>query len=166
MAGNGLGEYFGNQAAGAAPALAAPSPTQRPSAPGRAQGEYFAQPVSTGTGEYFAQNGFGAMQVRRPGAVKRLARQVSPFAGALGDATDILDQSKAGMVTGVAAATTLTAIVAMVAIRFGSGWLVGKALAPSAADEKKYAWAGGLGSVFFGTLGLGVEAIVANNARK
>jgi formiminotetrahydrofolate cyclodeaminase len=51
-------------------------------------------------------------------------------------------------------------------VRFGAGWLVGKALAPSAADENKYAWGGGLASAFFGAVGLGVEALVAANARK
>jgi hypothetical protein len=180
----GLGEYFSQ-----APALdthaGAPAPTAGPPA--------FESPVSrasvlqtppgmeqlrgeSGFGQngmgYFAQNGMGAFNLgpvpppQRHGAFRRAASRVSPFAGALGDASDAVSDAKSGAITGVAAATTVTVILVGMGLRFGAGWVVGKALAPSDADEGTYAWGGALASTFFGSIGLGVTALVANNARK
>lgn len=176
---NGLGEYFGSQAqAGAHPIDPNPtrgSVTRRPASPPATggMGEYFSQSgvgaTSTGgMGEYFAQNGMGAVNlgpVRRPGTLRRMASRVSPLAGSLGDASDVLDQAKSGMVTGVAAATTLTALLFATGLRFGAGWIVGKALAPSKAEERTYSWAGAVGTVLFGPLALGAEALYAQNRK-
>jgi len=176
---NGLGEYFGpqmQQAAAGSPALD-PYPTrtsvrQRPEA----------LPPTNGTGEYFAQNGMGAfgpgvmggmgaynmgpVGPRPRGAFRKVASKVSPLAGALGDASDVISDAKAGVVTGVAAATTLTALLLGMGLRFGAGWIVGKALAPSRAEERAYTWGGAIASVVFGSVGLGVEALVAQNMKK
>lgn len=183
---NGLGEYFGQlDAAAPAPPLPpaspqaqfAPPPATRASVqetpPGmphlRGTGEYFAQ---NGMGEYFGQNGMGAVNLgpaaplRRPGGFRRAASRVSPLAGALGDASDVVSDAKAGAITGVAAATTVTVILLGMGLRFGSGWIVGKALAPSDGEEKAYAWGGALASTFLGAVGLGATALIAANARK
>lgn len=187
---NGLGEYFGQPDSLApampspppapparAPAQFAPPPVSRTSVletppgmqPPRATGEYFAQ---NGMGEYFGQNGMGAVNLgpvgpmRRPGGFRRVAARVSPFAGALGDASDAVSDAKAGAITGVAAATTVTAILIGMGLRFGSGWIVGKALAPSNDRETTYAWGGALASTFLGSIGLGATALIAANARK
>lgn len=184
---NGLGEYFGEQSAFSA---AQPRPSPAPVA-----GPQFAPaPVSpasvlqtppsmrqvSGTGEYFAQNGMGMFQqngmgafnlgpVRprgAPGAFRRAAGRVSPFVSGLGDATDAISDARAGAITGVAAATTVTALLFWTGLRFGAGWMVGKALAPSDESESKYAWGGALAATFFGAVGLGAEALIAANARK
>lgn len=185
---NGLGEYFGQGALGApqAPSLPAPAvphafeppaatrtsvlapPPSLPQLRG-ATGEYFAQ---NGMGEYFSQNGLGAMNLgpvpgaRKPGTFRRAAAGVSPFAGALGEMGDAISDARAGAITGLAAGTTVTVLLIGLGLRFGAGWIVGKALAPSGADENKYAWGGALASTVFGSVGLGVEALIAANARK
>jgi Na+-driven multidrug efflux pump len=68
--------------------------------------------------------------------------------------------------TAAKAAALVTLIMLGIGVRFGAGYLVGKAMAPDEESEQKFAWGGALASVFFGTLGLGVEGIVALNARK
>jgi len=170
---NGLGEYFGPQAAAAGAPSLAPHPSlvrERPESIHAASGtgEYFAQ---NGIGEYFAQNGMGAYNLgpvgpRRPGAFRKITSKVSPFAGALGEAADVITETKAGVLTGVAAATTLTTILLGMGLRFGAGWIVGKALAPSRGDERTYSWGGAIASVLIGSVGLGVTALVAQNAKK
>lgn len=180
---NGLGEYFGQPdmlaPPGPAPAAGAPAPFPPPPVsrtsvletppPRRGAGEYFAQ---SGMGEYFGQNGMGAVNLgpaptrRRQGGFRRAAAGVSPFAGALGDAADAVSDAKAGAITGVAAASTVTAILIGMGLRFGSGWIVGKALAPSDDRVQTYAWGGALASTFFGSIGLGATALIAANARK
>lgn len=182
----GLGEYFSDvapqQAPGLHPGATAGAPALEPPVTRtsvlmppaglpqiQGTGEYFAQ---NGLGEYFAQNGMGAFNggpvppARKPGAFRKVASRVSPFAGALGDMGDVISDTKSGFISGAAAATTLTGIILGMGLRFGAGWIVGKALAPSAKDEKAYTWGGAIGSVLFGSVGLGIEALVAQNARK
>jgi hypothetical protein len=149
---------------------------QRPESipPTSGTGEYFAQNgmgMASGTGEYFAQNGMGAYNLgpvgpRQRGTFRKVASRVSPFAGALGEATDVISETKAGVLTGVAAATTLTTILLGMGLRFGAGWIVGKALAPSRAEERTYTWGGAIASVLLGSVGLGATALVAQNAGK
>jgi Na+-driven multidrug efflux pump len=183
---NGLGEYFSQTAMleappGAQPGAPAPAPTAGALpqfAPPPSRTSVLATPPSmeqiSGTGMgYFGPTGMGAYNAgpvpgapRRPGGFRRAVSRVSPFAGALGDASDAVSDAKAGAITGVAAATTVTVILIGMGLRFGSGWIVGKALAPSGEDEGTYAWGGALASTFFGAVGLGVTALVAGNARK
>ena len=181
--GNGLGEYFGDAAMQSQPGsvgAAAASPFERPGPVTQATPlipSGHTHPTS-GTGEYFAQNGMGIFGPagmgafnagpvpRRPGAFRKVASRVSPFAGALGDMGDVISDTKSGFISGAAAATTLTGIVLGMGLRFGAGWVVGKALAPTAKDEKAYTWGGAIASVLFGSIGLGIEALVAQNARK
>lgn len=161
----GLGEYF-SEGMGS---VRAPDPDPTPLPRGPAAPPPAPAPQS-GMGEYFAQNGLSAVNYgpigggRKP--VRTLARKLSPAIGALGDAGDVISDTKAGVVTGAAAAVTLTTILVGLGLRFGAGWIVGKKLSPNAASERKYAWGGAIGSVFLGTLGLGIEALVADHARK
>jgi hypothetical protein len=182
---NGLGEYFSDQSILANVGVPASQPSPQAGFGAGPGAPPFAQPPVTrtsvletppGMGEtgmgIFAPNGMGAFNLgpvhprRPPGAFRRAASRVSPFAGALGDAGDAINDAKSGAITGVAAAATVTAILVGMGLRFGAGWVVGKALAPSDAEESKYAWGGALASTFFGSIGLGVEALVAANARK
>ena len=176
--GNGLGEYFGSAAMQAPPqspaGVGAPTAFESPIPPTRTTPLVPSPrlPQTSGLGEYFSQNGMGAFNLgpvptpRQPGAFRKVASRVSPFAGALGDVSDVISDTRSGMITGVAAATTLTGILFAMGLRFGAGWLVGKAVAPSAKDEKLYTWGGAIASMLFGSIGLGVEALVAQNARK
>lgn len=183
--GNGLGEYFGEGAAmGALPQHPGANPVPPSFDPPVTRTSVTMPPSHmpqlSGTGEYFAQNGMGIFgpagmgafnlgpvpAPRQPGAFRKVASRVSPFAGALGDMGDVITDAKSGFVSGAAAATTLTGIILGMGLRFGAGWIVGKALAPSAKDEKAYTWGGAIVSVLFGSVGLGIEALVAQNARK
>lgn len=181
---NGLGEYFSDQAA------VMPSPQQHPAMSGPTAFESplpttRTTPLSppsrlpqisgmgeTGMGIFGPTTGMGAFNMgpvpapRRAGAFRKVASRVSPFAGALGDMGDVISDTKSGFISGAAAATTLTGIILGMGLRFGAGWIVGKALAPTAKDEKAYTWGGAIGSLLFGSIGLGVEALVAQNARK
>lgn len=180
---NGLGEYFSDQAALPAapqhPAMSGPTAFESPVPPTRntplvpsARLPQISGMGDTGMGIFGPTTGMGAFNMgpvpppRQPGAFRRVASRVSPFAGALGDMGDVISDAKSGFVSGAAAATTLTGIILGMGLRFGAGWIVGKALAPSAKDEKAYTWGGAIGSVLFGSIGLGIEALVAQNARK
>lgn len=167
---NGLGEYFGPQAQQQAAQAGAPQLDPRPT-----RNSVLAPPAglpqTSGMGEYFSQNGMGAWNLgpvahRRPGAFRKIATKVSPLAGALGDVSDVLTDAKSGMVTGLAAATTVTTTLLGMGLRFGAGWIVGKALAPNRSDEKAYMWGGAIASTVFGSIGLGVTALVAQNTKK
>jgi len=172
--GNGLGEYFGDAATGAAPTFEPPATRTSVHTPPAHL------PQISGTGDYSGQNGMGifgpagmgAVNLgpvpprRAPGAFRKVASRVSPFAGALGDMGDVISDTKSGFISGAAAATTLTGIILGMGLRFGAGWIVGKALAPSAKDEKAYTWGGAIASVVFGSIGLGIEALVAQNSGK
>lgn len=177
---NGLGEYFGPHAHPGIQAAAAGAPSfESPPSPTSVLQRPEGMRAASGTGEYFAQSGIGAFGMngmgaynmgpvgpRQRGTFRKVASRVSPFAGALGEATDVISETKAGVLTGVAAATTLTTILLGMGLRFGAGWLVGKALAPGRADERTYSWGGAIASVLLGSVGLGATALVAQNASK
>jgi hypothetical protein len=65
-----------------------------------------------------------------------------------------------------AVAVAAGVVVTGLAVRGVAGYFVGKALAPSEEDEAVYAWSGVGASILLGTLGLGIEAAIALNARK
>lgn len=164
---NGLGEYFGPQAQQQAAAGVPATPPSRTSVLATPE----SMPSTSGVGEYFAQDGTGLMGMgafnlgaarnRRPGAFRRATSKVSPLANALGDATDLLSDARSGVTSGLSTATALTSSLIHLGLIFGAGWLVGKALAPSKAEEKTYAIGGGIASVLGGSLGLGATALVA-----
>lgn len=53
-----------------------------------------------------------------------------------------------------------------IAIRGAAGYYIGRAVAPSADKEKKYAMWGIPNAIVFGTLGLGVQAAIGFNKRR
>ena len=79
---------------------------------------------------------------------------------------DLGDEAKSGLTSGAAAATSLTASLIGLGLRFGSGWLVGGMLAPNRGDQRKYEWGGAIGAVLLGVYGLGIEAVVAQQIKK
>ena len=131
-----------------------------------------------GMGEYFSvpMNGLGqTLKLSAYQAPKRswwsTAASVSPLMGALGAAADAAADSVAAEQTGnQKAAMTATFALALVGVgllvRGASGYFAGKAMAPSEADEDKYAWGGAAASVLLGSLGLGITGAVALHARK
>lgn len=63
-----------------------------------------------------------------------------------------------------AAAGVLVAVVMFDMVLSGvAGYFVGKAVAPSASSENKYAWWGVAAGLLGGPVGLGIEAVVALN---
>lgn len=52
------------------------------------------------------------------------------------------------------------------ALEFGSGFVIGQMMAPSAKDKMLYAVGGGLATVMFGVVGLGVGALVIQQMQK
>lgn len=133
----------------------------------RPMGEYFTEPVS-GLGEYFTEPlGAAPYGPLRGRSAWKLAVQLSPLAGALGQINNAKNEKAAAQANGdSAAAAVATAAVAMVVlgivIRGGAGYFAGRAMAPTEAKKGKYAWGGALASVFFGALGLGVEGLIAS----
>lgn len=67
--------------------------------------------------------------------------------------------------SGPSPAAIALGIVVGVGLRGVAGYLVGRELAPSSDRETKYAWWGAAASVVFGTVGLGVQAVVAHRNR-
>lgn len=132
-----------------------------------------------GTGEYFSEpmSGIGQTMMPRlpayqkPGGWFAKAAAVSPLMGALGQAADAAAEKVSADQTGnQKAAMTATVALALVGVglvvRGAAGYFAGKAMAPSKADEDKYAWGGVAASVLLGALGLGVEGAIALRARK
>lgn len=109
----------------------------------------------------------GAYGGRRPrGSAMKVAAAISPLMGALGDAADAVAQKQEANTAGessVGAGIALAAIFAGLVLRGGAGYLVGRQLAPR-GEETAYAWGGVAASILFGSLGLGVEALIASNA--
>lgn len=58
-------------------------------------------------------------------------------------------------------ATLMVGVLTGAVVRGVAGYWVGKAVAPSAQSERKYALWGIPVGIFFGTLGLGIEAAIA-----
>ena len=161
-----------------------PPPQERPVQAAAGMGEY-------GSPDAFeAAAGFGAAQgiapfeaaagmgmgsyhtypVRRGSTALRTMAAFSPLAGALGQVADAVSEKKqaeqAGMISaGVATGVVVTAVLVGLVLRGGAGYIVGKAIAPSEKDETAYAWGGVLASIFLGSLGLGIEALVAGSRR-
>jgi hypothetical protein len=157
---------------------AAPRPmgeyTMEPNAPGGSASPYAGgmgnapDPSMGGYGSLvsYPVNSFGATRGPR-GNVMKVAAAISPFAGALGDAADAVAQKRDAKAMGdvggtVGAGFTLAVIGLGLVLRGGAGYVVGRALAPR-GEEAAYAWGGVLASIFFGSLGLGVEALIANS---
>jgi len=113
-------------------------------------------------------NSFSGATGRAPrGNMMKIAAAVSPFAGALGDAADAMAQKQEATQSGDTAAklgagVALGLIGLALVLRGGAGYVVGRAVAPR-GEETAYAWAGVFASIFFGSLGLGVEALIANS---
>lgn len=155
---SGLGEYFTEPVSGL--------------------GEYFTEPVS-GLGEYVesantdavqAAAGLGATAIdrfgRAPAPRVGIARY-SPLLGALGQATEAIEQKKNGLVVfgpdgQPVSRTTIFAVLAVgLAVRGGLGYMAGKAMTPSGSKESTWAWTGVAAAIFGGTLGLGIQGAVA-----
>jgi len=169
MSPDGLGEYFG-QGGGDLSAVALPQHTGLPSAPPVP----LPMPVQRGEptgglGGYFGRGGAPAhawTPQRRSGSAWKMAASLSPVAGALGDTADVLSRKRLGEVGPVMATVNMTAILVGLVLRGGAGYLVGTALAPSAKDERAYAWTGAAASLFLGSLGLGAQALYARQKRR
>lgn len=100
--------------------------------------------------------------VRLPSRAWGTARRVSPALDAIGQTADALTTARA---TGVSAGLAIVGITIGLLIRGGAGFVVGKALAPSREAETTWSWAGaGLG-LFFGTLGMGGQALYSLSKR-
>ncbi len=88
----------------------------------------------------------------------RLAKSTHDGVRGFGDAT-----------TGTAAAPVAATAALMAFVVFDmalsgvAGYFVGKAVAPSASSENKYAWWGVAAGLLGGPVGLGIEAVVALN---
>lgn len=161
----GLGEYF-TESGGAAPveglgAGAGYTPEVQPYA---AQAGLAATDPS-GIGDIVsypgaAANGMGSGN----GTAFRLAASISPAVGAMGQVADAVQARRNGVP--VSTAAVAAAVVIGLGARFALGYAAGKAMAPSAESEARYAWGGALAGTFFGTFGLGIEGLIALNARQ
>lgn len=106
--------------------------------------------------------------VRARSKALQVAAAVSPLAGALGQVSDAIEQKNVDAAAGKAG-TAITAglIIGLVGVglvlRGGAGYIVGQALAPDEDDETAYAWGGVLASLLLGSVGLGIEALVAKS---
>lgn len=154
-------------------------------------GEYFdggsgGEPVSTGS--YFTATPGGQMTGvgRSPDGLGRLG-ELFPIAGDL-KAFRVRPQRPAPRLAGIGmgplgqeeplapepagptpvavSSMTVAAVVLGIAIRGVAGYYVGRAVAPSADKEKKYAMWGIPNAIVFGTLGLGVQAAIGFNNRR
>lgn len=136
-----------------------------PSAPAGV-GEYFSEPL-TGLGQPMIP----AFQQPRKVSWMSKAASFSPLMGALGEAADaaadkVTAEQGGDQKAAMTATVALAAIGVGLALRGVAGYFAGKAMAPSASDENKYAWGGVAASMLFGALGLGVEGAIALRARK
>ena len=116
------------------------------------------QPIQ-GVGEYF-ESGLGA-PAPKGGTAWRLASSVSPVAGALGQTADTLADQRNGVVSGVVAGATIAFLIAGLGLRLGAGYIAGKAMAPTPEQEGAFGWGGAIGSLFLGSLGIGITGLVA-----
>ena len=151
-------------------------------------GEYFenapgGDPMS-GLGDYFDTTpggeltGLGARNVtpvgRSPDGLGRLS-DLSPFVRdlrrwrrrhAVGQAPpDTATDTVVVESPGPSPSAIAAGVIIGLGVRGAAGYLVGRELAPSADRETKYAWWGVAASIFLGTLGLGVQAVVAHRNR-
>lgn len=169
----GVGEYF-TESGGAAPVQGLGAPPeyavqpQQPYAAQAGMGEVEPFEASAGLGsivpypQYASANGMG----QGNGTAWKLAASVSPVAGGLGQIADAVSAKRNGAASTAATAAVATAVVVGLAARFALGYAAGKAMAPSAESEARYAWGGALAGTFLGTFGLGVEGLIALNARQ
>lgn len=140
-----------------------------PPPPMQGMGEYFTEPLA-GLGQSTLELPAYQMPRQRLSWWSKAAR-VSPLMGALGEAADAAaEQVSAQQQGNQKAALTAGAALALVGvgllIRGAAGYYAGKAMAPSRADADKYAWGGVAASVLLGSLGLGIEGVIALRARK
>lgn len=140
-------------------------------------GDYFLAPTDpglvpvSGLGKVTAISGLG-ITPGNPRAITavNLAATVSPALGALRDLSALLRPRGTGLgedLNPVPSTVSpnrgfaIALVLGMLAVRAGAGYIAGRAMAPNSADRNAYGWGGLLGSVFLGTLGIGITGAVA-----
>lgn len=93
------------------------------------------------------------------GRVLPIVRDAKQILGTGDDATPV--SAPSSYYSGISPAALAALAVLGIAIRGGCGYVVGRAIAPSADRKTKYAWWGVFAAVVGGTAGLAIEGAVA-----